>query len=75
MVLEIFLLIILPVVMYLVTVFLLVAFSKVENYTRLDSIIILILTLMFCLAMIIDFNGLNKENLEDFNEIKCYYEW
>lgn len=75
MVLEIFFLIILPVVMYLVTVFLLVAFSKVENYTRLDSIIILILTLMFCLAMIIDFNGLNKENLEDFNEIKYYYEW
>ena len=75
MVLEIFFLIILPVVMYLVTVFLLVAFSTVENYTRLDSIIILILTLMFCLAMIIDFNGLNKENLEDFNEIKCYYEW
>lgn len=75
MVLEIFLLIILPVVMYLVTVFLLIAFSKVENYTRLDSIIILILTFMFCLAMIIDFNGLNKENLEDFNESKCYCEW
>ncbi|WP_302162532.1 hypothetical protein [uncultured Fusobacterium sp.] len=68
------LLIILSVLTYLITVLFLVSFLK-TNYTRVDSICILILTFMFCLAMIIDFNGINKENMENFNEVKCYCEW